>query len=100
MSVIECDSYLHSNGFEKARVSERKLHHLFNLSQLFPTAPDVIVPDVIQTLLLILTPATYHMITWCSATTEKAYRCDDLTLTSRLIGSPSQWTMVSGATMQ
>lgn len=35
-------------------MSERKLHHLFNLGQLLPTASDVVVADVIKALLLIL----------------------------------------------
>lgn len=35
-------------------MSERKLHHLFDLGQLFPTASDVVVADVIHCLLLVL----------------------------------------------
>lgn len=58
------DSCLHSNGFEQARVPERQLYHLFNLSQLFATTPDVIIPNVIQALLLILRPSTYEIMTW------------------------------------
>lgn len=43
-----------------------------------------------------------HMTTWWGADIEmeKLYRYDEITHTSRLIGSPSQWMMVSGATMQ
>lgn len=43
-----------------------------------------------------------HMTSWrgAEADMEKLYRYDEITHTSRLIGSPSQWTMVSGATMQ
>lgn len=59
------DPCLHSDGFEQAGVPERHVHHLFNLSQLFTTTPDVIIPDVIQALLLILTPSTYDIMTRC-----------------------------------
>lgn len=47
-------SHLDSYSLEKAGVSERKLHHLFDLGQLLPTASDVIVADVIKALLLVL----------------------------------------------
>ena len=46
--------HLHSNGLEEAGVPERQLHHLLNLGQLLPAAADVIVANVIQALLLIL----------------------------------------------
>lgn len=93
-------SCLHSNGFEQAGVPERQLHHLFNLSHLFTTTPDIIIPDVIQALLLILTPSTYNNMTGCGQWNGETTSYDEITHTSRLIGSPSQWMMVSGATMQ
>lgn len=46
--------HLHSYSLEEARVSERKLHHLFDLRQLLPTASDVVVADVVKALFLIL----------------------------------------------
>lgn len=49
-SVGNLDSY----GLEKPRVSEGKLHHLFDLSELLPTAADVVVADVVEALLLVL----------------------------------------------
>lgn len=49
-SVGNLDSY----GLEKRRVSEGKLHHLFDLSELLPTAADVVVADVVEALLLVL----------------------------------------------
>lgn len=46
--------HLNSYSLKESRVPERKLHHLFDLSQLLSTASDVIVADVIQALLFIL----------------------------------------------
>lgn len=68
------DSCLDSNGFKQAGVPERQLHHLFNLCQLFTTAPDVIIPNVVQTLLLILTSSTQHMTSSAyQVTSSKAF---------------------------
>lgn len=47
-------SYLDSNGLEQCWVSKRKLHHLFDLSQLLSHSSDVIVAHLVQRLLLIL----------------------------------------------
>lgn len=52
--VSVCIRHLNSYSLEKAGVSERKLHHLFDLGQLLPTASDVVVADVIKGLLLVL----------------------------------------------
>lgn len=46
--------HLNSYSLEKPGVSERKLHHLFDLGQLLPAASDVVVADVIKALLLVL----------------------------------------------
>lgn len=46
--------HLDSDSLEEAGVSERKLHHLFDLGQLLPTATDVVVANVIEALLLVL----------------------------------------------
>lgn len=46
--------HLNSYGLEQSRMSERKLHHLFDLSQLLPTASNVIITNVVKTLLFIL----------------------------------------------
>lgn len=50
VSVGNLDSY----GLEKRRVSEGKLHHLFDLSELLPTAANVVVADVVEALLFVL----------------------------------------------
>ena len=52
--VCVCERHLNSYSLEKTWVPERKFHHLFNLGQLLPAASDVVVADVIQALLLIL----------------------------------------------
>ena len=45
---------LDSNGLEKLRVSEGQLHHFLDLSQLFAAASNVIIANLIQSLLLFL----------------------------------------------
>jgi len=40
--------YLYPYGLEESRVSERKFHHLFDLSQLLPAATNVIIAHLIQ----------------------------------------------------
>lgn len=57
-SVGNLDSY----GLEKRRVSEGKLHHLFDLSELLPTAADVVVADVVDALLLVLSEGNRHRL--------------------------------------
>lgn len=52
--VCGCVCHLDPYSLEKARVSERKLHHLFDHGKLLPTTSNVIVADVIEALLLIL----------------------------------------------
>ncbi len=49
-----CVGHLDAYGLEQSGVSERKLHHLFDLGQLLPTASDVVVSDVIEILLFVL----------------------------------------------
>ena len=45
---------LDSNGLEKLRVSEGQLHHFLDLSQLFAAASNVVIANLIQSLLLFL----------------------------------------------
>ena len=42
----------YSDCFEQTRMSQRQFDHLFDLSQLFATAPDIVIADLCQTLLL------------------------------------------------
>lgn len=63
--ALHCSTYLHSNCFEERWVSQWQLHHLFDLSQLFTAAPNVIIANIIEALLFILTKGTqktYHKI--------------------------------------
>lgn len=46
--------HLNSDRLEEPWVPERKLHHLFDLSELLPTASDIVIPDIVQILLFIL----------------------------------------------
>lgn len=48
------DHYLDSNSLEESWVSQRKLHHFFNLGELFPYSSYVIITHFIQRLFLIL----------------------------------------------
>lgn len=58
VSVGNLDSY----GLEKRRVSEGEFHHLFDLSELLPTAADVVVADVVEALLLVLSEGNRHRL--------------------------------------
>lgn len=49
-----CAWYLNSDSLKQSWVSKRKLHHFFDLGQLLPTTSNVIVANVIETLLFIL----------------------------------------------
>lgn len=52
--MYKYERHLNSYSLEKTRVPERKLHHLFDLGQLLSTASDIVIANVIKTLLLIL----------------------------------------------
>ena len=45
---------LDSNGLEQLRVSEGQFHHLLDLSQLFAAAANIVIANLIQSLLLFL----------------------------------------------
>ena len=37
-------------------MSERELHHILDLLQLLPETPDVVIPDGVESVLLVLPP--------------------------------------------
>lgn len=53
-SFSKADTHLHPNGLEESRVSEWKLHHLLDLSQLLSATSNVIIAHFIQRFLFIL----------------------------------------------
>lgn len=51
---LSAENYLHSNSLEESWVSQRQLHHFFDLGELFSDPSDVIITHLIQGLFLIL----------------------------------------------
>jgi len=96
------DNYLHSYSLEESWVSERQLYHFFDLGKLFPDPSNVIITHLIQRLFLILqTRVQTHLYTlFFHKTHFKSWQNLKHLLASLLIGSPSQWITVSGATIQ
>lgn len=106
-------THLHTDGLKESRVTQGQFHHLLNLSQLLPHAPNVIIANFIQGLFLILDPQkcssfsvpthhTHFQFYEAEFVRKRTDKCSGLhgQPTSRLMGSPSQWMTVSGATIQ
>jgi hypothetical protein len=74
-------------------MTQRQLNHFLDLRQLLATTADVIVSDSVQRFFFFL-PNENNFDYSGSMVSDKGR------LTSRLMGSPSQWMTVSGATMQ
>lgn len=99
---LSADNYLHSNSLEESWVSKRQLYHFFDLGELFPDPSNVIVTHLIQRLFLILQTGvqTHSYTLFLHKTHFKPWQNLKHLLASLLIGSPSQWITVSGATIQ